>query len=97
MQIHGGDILFNSLHEDPDPALLMQDILGVRLPSGHVIDVGWYPQFDPEGRYKITLSNADFSRTFAVIYTRDVREVAEVVGRLAAGSPASDSSDPPIS
>ena len=35
------------------PQRLSQDILQVTLPTRVVIDVGWYPRFDPQGSFRI--------------------------------------------
>lgn len=43
--------IFNS----KDPIVLSEDLLEIELPSGRIIDVGWYPEHDPEGAYRILL------------------------------------------
>jgi len=85
VEINGAEILFNSLYDDPEPAHLMQDLFAAELPDGCFIDVGWYPQFDPAGRYKISILNADGLDMGTVFETRDVHQVVEVVQILAEG------------
>jgi hypothetical protein len=34
---------------------LDQDILEVELPNGVVIDVGWFPQYDPKGHFRLSV------------------------------------------
>lgn len=40
----------------PDVRELYQDMLEVQLPSGVLIDVGWVPEYSPDGSYLITAS-----------------------------------------
>src|SRR6266511_2241031 len=43
------------LLDSMDPECLLQDILVVKLPSGLVIDVGWHPECDPHGSFRIVI------------------------------------------
>ena len=93
VNVNETDILFNSLYENPDPAHLMHDLLAVELADGCCIDVGWYPQFDPAGRYKVSILDEDGSTVGTVFETRDVHEVVEAVEAMAksyAGAAPSD-------
>jgi hypothetical protein len=42
------------------PEMLTQDILQVCLPTGEVIDVGWWPEFDPAGSFHIVVFQGDW-------------------------------------
>ena len=50
----GAEIAFNSLYDSKQPILLIQDVLFVSLPNDIYIDVGWYPEHDPSGAYRIS-------------------------------------------
>jgi hypothetical protein len=68
-----------------DIADMDHDILEVFLPvSGLTIDVGWHPEFDPAGCFRIVLYR-DFwqDQVRLPIYTRDPFEVAQIVRALA--------------
>jgi hypothetical protein len=82
VNVGAANLLFNSLYEHPEPAQLMQDLLAIELPDGRCIDVGWSPQFDPTGRYKISILSDDGSIAEAVSETRDAHAVVEIVEEL---------------
>ena len=48
-----GAKVYSFLYRTTDPEYLTQDVLAVSLPSGFYIDVGWFPEHDPEGCYVI--------------------------------------------
>lgn len=33
--------------------LLKEDLVQVRMSATHILDIGWYPSFDAEGRFKV--------------------------------------------
>lgn len=52
-------IIYNYLYKNPPIQLLMEDLLAIELPNGNYLDVGWYPQFNPKGVYKVILIPKD--------------------------------------
>ncbi|MCZ6688639.1 MAG: hypothetical protein O7H41_03450 [Planctomycetota bacterium] len=61
-----------------------QDVLAVNLPSGHTIDVGWYPEDDPDGSFVIRVFFGTWEdQRHDEFLTKDVNEAAEAVERLA--------------
>jgi hypothetical protein len=58
-----GTIIRGSLLSEYDPVndlpLLDQDVLEVVLPTGFSISVGWFPQYDPSGSFRISLFNGN--------------------------------------
>lgn len=63
--------------EYPDPEYLDQDILQVSLPNGVTIDVGWYPESDPTGSFRIVVYRGDWLRQLQTpIDTRNPQIVA---------------------
>lgn len=57
-----GEITFNDLvFIDPTVPLvdqvddLKEDMLQVSYPDESLIDVGWYPSFDPEGKFRVVV------------------------------------------
>lgn len=71
INIPGARITYNYLYEAMPLDWREEDLLFVRLANGYAIDVGWYPACDPNGRFKITLSDSaqntiDVRRVFAL-------------------------------
>lgn len=79
LAVPGTEILFNSLYATKDPAFLAQDLAVVKLPDGSFIDIGWYPQFDPDGCLKITHFSEDWSERLGVVTTRDIDKVEAII------------------
>ncbi len=75
ISIPGAQITYNYLYEDMPLDWREEDLLFVKLKNGYVIDVGWYPACDPNGRFKITLSDSAQN----TIDVRSVLTVGEVV------------------
>jgi hypothetical protein len=48
-----GAQLSTYLYPEMDFDDLDQDLITVRLPNGYFIDVGWYPEHDPNGRFVV--------------------------------------------
>src|SRR2546425_500703 len=46
---------YNFLYRSRDPDYLVQDILSIQLTSGYRIDVSWWPEHDPNGRYYLSV------------------------------------------
>ena len=66
-----------------DPAYLVQDILEIDLPNGITIDVGWHPESDPSGSFRIVVYRDYWSNQLTKpILTKEVLEVVESVRQL---------------
>ena len=48
-------VIKGCLFPTKEPAYLREDLLELDLPSGLSIDVGWYPEGDPSGAYRIVV------------------------------------------
>ncbi len=83
ISVPGAEVLYNSLYEDQHPSFLIQDIAAIKLPDGTLIDVSWYPQFDPKGSYTITHYDAACESKLAEMTTRCVAEVVESIRLMA--------------
>lgn len=44
------------IYADADRSILGEDMLDVTLPNGVLVSVGWYPECDPKGQYRIIVS-----------------------------------------
>ena len=67
----------------PDLDDLDQDILEVELENGLVIDVGWIPENDPTGAYRIVVYHQYWDNQITdPVFTKYPTEVAEIVDWL---------------
>jgi len=76
-------IVRGALYAENDPAYLVQDLLEVELPRGIFIDVGWYPDHDPNGHYRIVVFERSWDNQLADYVTTDVTDVKFQVESLA--------------
>jgi hypothetical protein len=59
---------------------LTQDMLQVSLPGDVFVDVGWYPDWDPNGSYRIIVFQDEVENQLeAPFCSRDVQEVRDVL------------------
>lgn len=70
----------NYLFEDMEPFELNQGLLLIELSNGICIDVGWFPENDPQGNFCVRVSKGweDFSSGMC----KTTSEVVEKVERL---------------
>ena len=74
------------LWDTQDPVYLDQDILDIKLPNGNSIDVGWHPESDPNGSFRIVVYRDYWSNQLTdPITTKDAFEVPQIVYQLAEG------------
>lgn len=52
---HADVVVKGEIYDSDDTDVLLQDLLEIGLPSGNTIDVGWYPEHDPNGQYRVIL------------------------------------------
>jgi hypothetical protein len=83
LSVPGGEVLHNSLYEDQNPSYLVQDILAVKLQDGTLVDVSWYPQFDPDGAYTVAHYDTACETKLEEMTTRCVAAVVEEIQRVA--------------
>lgn len=68
--------VMGQLHDRSDRAHLMQDMIQIALPGEIFIDVGWYPDKNPSGRYKLMVFKNDPDTLLEPIFSsRSVDEV----------------------
>jgi hypothetical protein len=76
-----GEILSSYSHA---PLRRTEDILQVRLGSGKIIDVGWYPAWDPLGAFQVVIYEGYWdNQLIQPIVSVDPYEIAGVVQDLA--------------
>ncbi len=77
----GGHVVYSSLYDSTDPALLTQDLLLVSLPGDTYVDVSWSPEHDAEGHYYVTVLRQESE--LMTISCHDPRRAIEIVEELA--------------
>jgi hypothetical protein len=81
---YGAKILFNSLHDTKQPSYLTDDLFAAELPGGVFVDVGWFPECDPNGSYEVCVYKASFENQLSPPFeTKDVRDASAAVERFA--------------
>jgi hypothetical protein len=83
LNLPDGCELYNKLYRTSNPDYLVQDILVVRLLNGFVIDVGWFPEHDPNGNYVIVVADGKDDE-LREIRAKSADEVRQYVEFLAA-------------
>src|SRR5262249_16724021 len=80
-----GRVIFNYLCPTYDPLALTQDIALVSLPNNVFIDVGWYPEHDPHGAYRISVYQHEWDNQLLANRSRtaNAHDVPAIVHHLA--------------
>lgn len=74
----------NHLYRSKNPAYLSQDLLTIALPNGFFVDVGWYPESDPNGNYVVRVFYQYWDyQMIRPLETRNGSEAARIAERLA--------------
>jgi hypothetical protein len=80
--IRDGKIVnFGSFGEDllSIERLQQRDGLWVTAANGHALDLGWYPDADPRGAYRLTLIHGDWNHVVGTFVSRNRAEIASAV------------------
>lgn len=70
---------YNDFCINPDIPLFMQldklkeDLIQIEYESGHILDVGWYPEFKLKGCFKICVIKSD-----EIIYEKSTRNIKKL-------------------
>lgn len=73
-------VMFNTY----EPAYLCEDMLEIDLPSGLTIDVGWCPEEDPKGSFRVVLYHEHWhNQAIPPILSQTIPDVVEIVEMLA--------------
>ncbi|HYH84222.1 MAG TPA: hypothetical protein VEX60_02000 [Pyrinomonadaceae bacterium] len=48
-------------------------------PEGHLLDLGWYPDSDPQGSYRLVVIRRDWNNILATIESADRREIRAAI------------------
>jgi hypothetical protein len=80
-----GATVRGELYPPEEVDMLTQDMLEVELPGGVFVDVGWFPEHDPGGRYVITAFAGEYeNRLGSPVRTSSYEEALFTVLDLAA-------------
>jgi len=75
-----GVTAIGALHNTENADALDQDMLQLTLPGAVFIDVGWYPDCDPGGEYRVVVFRDDFESPLEEAF--HAKEVAAVVDKI---------------
>jgi hypothetical protein len=75
-------VLYNSLYDSLQPSALTSDVLLVELPDDVFVDVGWYPERDPTGQFRICVFQGTWDNRLVCERTASPQDVAARVSRL---------------
>ena len=78
-----GSVVKGTLPSTQDVAELVSGMLEIGLPDGRTIDVGWVPEHDPAGSYRVVAYRDYWHRHTAVAWVRDRAQVVPTVAALA--------------
>lgn len=59
--------------------------------DGWLLDVGWYPSFDPAGHYRLTLVSGGFDNVLLTVQSRNREHIIPAIGRILESPTASES------
>ena len=76
--------VLGALCDGENVADLDQDMVQIELPGEVVVDVGWYPDHDPHGEYRLIVfrGNAVEILLEPVLYTREINKIKRAIARL---------------
>ena len=73
------------LRDTSNAYALDQDMLQIELPGNVFIDVGWYPDCDPNGEYRLVVFRDDFDNQIEPpVQSKNVRDIKDAIDRLVA-------------
>lgn len=83
-RVPDGSRVYSFLYRTKNIEYLTQDVLAVSLPSGFYIDVGWFPEHDPDGCYVIRVFYQYWdAQHIRPVKVKTVDEVVQAVELLA--------------
>ena len=50
-------------------------------PNGHILDLGWYPDADPKGTYRITLIRGNWSNELLKYESKERQKIRAIIER----------------
>ena len=72
--------IVGSLNTRSDLNMLDQDMLYIELPDSIFICVGWYPDLDPQGEYRLVVFQETISQPLEEpVHTKDVRKIKAAI------------------
>ena len=72
-------VVKGELFDSKDPVVLSEDLLEIDLQSGRAIDVGWYPEHDPQGQYRVLLYRGHTGYPLKEFRTTEVHETIDKI------------------
>ena len=84
LKLPTGSVQKGQLYDEYDIDELDQDIIEIDLPSGDTIEAGWYPEYDKNGGFRITVFRQFWEKRRAGPFTvKSIRELKRLLEGLA--------------
>lgn len=59
--------------------LLKEDLIHIEYTNGYILDVGYYPEFNPKGKFKIVVSKGIYYNQIVRYTTKDINILIEKI------------------
>lgn len=74
------DVLDEQFPAQEQLSELKEDLAQIAFSNGNLVDIGWYPEFDREGAFSVTvIQNSNWDQLLYQKSTSDLREVAAAI------------------
>lgn len=81
-KIPKNSVIRGQLEDTTDPTWLLQDMVEIDLPNGNTIDIGWHPECDINGYYRIVLFKDQWENKIEEFNTKKTQEVYNIVEEI---------------
>lgn len=84
LQLPPGAVLKGQLLSSQIPSELVSDMVEIDLPDGTTIDVGWVPEHDPKGAYRVVVFRGYWNRqVMPILYFKSLEAVVAQIEGIA--------------
>jgi hypothetical protein len=77
-----GVTVTGEVYDSMEPDFLLQDLVEVALPNGEIVDIGWYPEHDPTGQFRVMVFDDQSMTRSEEHFTRDLATALKIVERI---------------
>jgi hypothetical protein len=83
LKLPRGILVKGGIPTSRDPADLVSDMVEIDLPDGTTLDVGWVPEHDPSGRYRLKLYRGYWAKTVeGPLYSKSRDAIIAAIGNI---------------
>ena len=77
-----GVTVTGEVYDSMEPDFLLQDLVEVELPNGEIVDLGWYPEHDPTGQFRVVVFDYQSMTRSEEHFTGDLATALNIVERI---------------